>query len=293
LKVKGLAAIIAREAPSADTSDLKAEAMQPDDYPSQEPFSEPARKYHDEVMRRGAQMRGEEVRYGADPYQSLCIYRASALGAPVLAFLHGGGWTNGYKEWMAFMAPALTAAGVTFATIGYRLAPAQTFPIGFEDACAGVKALAEKTSPASGGSARLFVGGHSAGGHYAALMALTRADLNVRGCLPISGVYDFGPQSGLSTRPRFLGPADSGLEHAASPIEHVGAKPCAFLIAHGSDDFPHLMRQAERFEEKLATAGGDVARIVLDGRNHFTASYAGGEHDGPWVPKAIAWIARH
>jgi acetyl esterase/lipase len=194
---------------------------------------------------------------------------------------------------MTFMAPAFTAAGVTFATIGYRLAPAHAFPVGFEDACTGVKLLAAKTALSGDDPLRVFVGGHSAGGHYAALMALTRLDLNLRGCLPLSGVYDFGPQSGLSTRPRFLGPADSGLEHAASPIEHIGAKPCPFLIAHGSDDFPHLMRQAERFEEKLAAAGGDVERIVLDGRNHFTASYAGGEADGPWVPKALAWIARH
>ena len=53
------------------------------------------------------------------------------------------------------------------------------------------------------------------------------------------------------------------------------------------------MKQAERMEEMLALAGGAVERIVLEGRNHFTASYAGGERDGPWVPKAIEWMAHH
>jgi hypothetical protein len=43
-------------------------------------------------------------------------------------------------------------------------------------------------------------------------------------------------------------------------------------------------------ETALQAAGGDVERLVLNGRNHFTASYAGGEADGPWVPNALAWM---
>jgi arylformamidase len=106
---------------------------------------------------------------------------------------------------MSFMAPALTAAGFTFASVGYRLAPGYIFPVGFDDACTGVKLLLDSVAGFGANSDCLFVGGHSAGGHYAALMALTRPDLKIRGCLPVSGVYDFGSQSGLSTRPRFLG----------------------------------------------------------------------------------------
>jgi arylformamidase len=45
-------------------------------------------------------------------------------------------------------------------------------------------------------------------------------------------------------------------------------------------------------ERALKAAGGDVERLVLEGRNHFTASYAGGEPDGPWVPHAIDWMLR-
>jgi acetyl esterase/lipase len=267
--------------------------MQPDHYPPQEPLSPQAKAYNDEVMRRGQSVVGEQHHYGDDPYQSILLCRAGAPHSAILAFLHGGGWTNGYKEWMAFMAPAFTAAGITFASIGYRLAPEHPFPTGFNDACAGVAWLADNAASFGGDRHRLFVGGHSAGGHYAALMALTRPDLHLRGCLPLSGVYDFGPESGLTMRPRFLGEVELENELLASPIAHIGASPCAFLIAYGSDDFPHLMKQGERMEQKLRAAGGDVERLVLQGRNHFTASYAGGEPDGPWVTAATAWIARH
>src|ERR1700730_1109475 len=131
--------------------------MPPDDYPAQEPFSPQARLYHEEVMRRAPATAGEEISYGADPYQGVTIWRADKADRAVLAFIHGGGWTNGYKEWMAFMAPAFVEAGVTFASIGYRLAPQHVFPTGFED-CADGLILARTLTD----SAPLFVGGHSA-----------------------------------------------------------------------------------------------------------------------------------
>jgi len=73
----------------------------------------------------------------------------------------------------------------------------------------------------------------------------------------------------------------------------IDGVPRPFLMAHGDQDFPHLMRQAAEMEEALRRAGGEVERMVLEGRNHFSASYAGGEPGGPWVPRAIEWINQH
>ena len=267
--------------------------MQPEEYPPQEPLSAPAQQYQTEVNRRAANVTGTEHQYGTDPYQSLLVCTPEKASGTVLIFMHGGGWTNGYKEWMKFMAPCFNAEGITFVSVGYRLAPAHLFPSGFEDACAGVAWLHTHLAKIGMEHCRTYVGGHSAGGHYAALMALTRPELRIRGCLPISGVYDFSKESGLSARPRFLGPADSGNEVLASPISQIVANHCPFLIAYGSDDFPHLIKQAERMAEALGRSGTAAERLVLQGRNHFTASYAGGEGEGPWVPKAVKWMAQN
>ncbi|HEY1749485.1 MAG TPA: alpha/beta hydrolase [Xanthobacteraceae bacterium] len=268
--------------------------MEIEDYPPQEPLSEAAIAYQREVMARGSTVNGgDEIQTGPDPYQSLVMFRSGRPNGTTLAFIHGGGWTNGYKEWMTFMAPAFTGAGITFASIGYRLAPKHTFPSGFEDACAGVRWILDNIANYGGKPDRVFVGGHSAGGHYASLLALTELSDQVQGCLPISGVYDFGAHSGLTTRPRFLGSAEDKNEQAASPISNIGERPCPFLLAHGSNDFPHLIEQARRMKEALAIKGSDVSRITLADRNHFTASYAGGEAEGPWVPHAISWMLTH
>ncbi len=272
--------------------------MRVEDYSPQEPASPVGAAYAAECLKRGSGVAGEDMQYGPDPYQSLAFHRAARPNGSVFIFWHGGGWTGGYKEWMAFMAPAFTAAGVTFVAPGYRLAPQHLFPAGLED-CADAVAKAHAECGRFGGDpARIFLGGHSAGGHYAALLAVTqdwRAKRKlprdvVRGCLPISGVYQFGEGAGLSMKPRFLG-TEPANERAASPIHNIQVAP-PFFLAHGDKDFPHLMKQAEAMEAALKRAGGAVERHVLTGRDHFSASHAGGEADGPWVPKALAWIAK-
>jgi arylformamidase len=268
--------------------------MRVEDYPPQEPLSDGGRRYHDEVMRLGAGVAGEDRAYGADPYQGIALYRPSRPIGRTFAVFHGGGWTGGYKEWMAFMAPAFTASGYLFASIGYRLAPQHVFPTGFEDCARGLAWLWRETQ-----GEPLFVGGHSSGGHYASLLAVTddwqerlgMPQHAIAGCLPISGTYDFTPGCGLAMRPRFLGPGDS--DRLASPLHRIGAHPRPFLIAYGSSDFPHLVRQAQAMAAALKAAGADVTALELPQRDHFSASYAGGEPGGPWVPVALAWMARH
>jgi arylformamidase len=273
--------------------------MKQNEYPPQEPLSPAGEAYGAECWARGADIHGLEFAYGPDAYQRLLVYRAADADGRILLFWHGGGWTSGYKEWMTFMAPAFTAAGVTFVSAGYRLAPAHVFPAALDDCAAAMRWVGDHIAEHGGDPKRLFIGGHSAGGHYAALLAvsprLARArGLGagaLRGCLPISGVFDFGAGSGLTMRPRFLG-SDLANDVEASPLHHLQSTPPPFLVAWGAKDFPHLITQAKAFAEALRAAGGFVESVELAERTHFSASYAGGEAKGPWVPAALAFMGR-
>ncbi len=270
-------------------------------YPPQEPLSEAGGKYAAECLRRGAGLACIEASYGTDPYQSLSIFPAERPDGRVLVFWHGGGWTSGYREWMHFNAPAFTAAGVTFVAPGYRLAPQHLFPTGFEDCMRAVAWVHRNIAAHGGDPSSIFVGGHSAGAHYAALLGANRGwtrrvDLPanaIRGVVAVSGTYWFGADSGLSIRPRFLGPEAAEAETPASPLRQLAAPLPPFLLFHGSEDFPHLSKQAEAFEAALRAAGGAVERVVMPGRNHFSAHYACGEADGPMVPAALDFMGRH
>ena len=211
----------------------------------------------------------------------------------IFCFLHGGGWTNGYKEMMGYMAPAFTARGIIFASIGYRLAPRHLWPACLEDAAAAVAWLALNADAHGGDSKRIFIGGRSAGAHLASLLAVRRdwqaahglaADA-VRGCIPVSGVYLFGEGSGLAKRPQFLGPAERNNDDA-SPLRHVQGAPPPFFISWGEKDFPHLIRQAEAMTRALRTAGGSVDTMVLPGCDHLGTSGPTGDTGGAWVAKA-------
>ncbi len=268
--------------------------MRISDYPPQEAFTAIGERYHEEVLSRAGNVPGEDISYGADAYQSLCVYSAAEPNGDVLCFMHGGGWTNGYKEWMAFMAPAITGRGVTFVSLGYRLAPAHVFPKGFDDCCDGIAGVYEHVARFGGDGNRIFVGGHSAGAHYASLLAL-RADWQsprnlptdvIKGALPVSGTYSFGPGSGLSMRPRFLGPEENGADEAASPTTHVHKSAPPFLISYGEEDFPHLVRQAGEFADLLKRASVGVQVMQLAGCDHLGASYATGDVDGVWIKGA-------
>ncbi len=280
--------------------------MRPEDYPPQEPFSELGAKYHAALMARPAPAPSIEVQHGDDAYQSIAVYAADKPSGPVLCVIHGGGWTNGYKEWMAFMAPALTARGITMVSLGYRLAPQHIFPAGLQDCQAGIAAAHARVAEVGGDPARIFVGGHSAGGHYTALLALEQnwqgahgLPLDViKGALPISGTFYFGEGSGLSMRPRFLGPEGHGPEghgrdEAASAMGQVHAGAPPFLVAWGARDFPHLARQNQEFVAALKKAGVDVTEIEIADADHLGASYAAGEPDGPWIDAAVGFMETH
>jgi acetyl esterase/lipase len=270
------------------------------DYPPQEPLSALGASYQERVLARGAGIEGREFAYGDDPYQRLLVYPADAATGDVLVFFHGGGWTSGYKEWMAFMAPALQARGITLVTPGYRLAPGHLFPVGVDDAADALAWVHAHAAEHGGNARRIFVGGHSSGGHYAALLAATAdwrrarglpADV-VRGCLPVSGVYLFDAESGLTMRPRFLGPAGEGDKAAAaSPLLRIDSGACApFLLSWGSRDFPHLIVQGRQMLEALQRAGVAAEAFVFEGADHFEASLACGQVESGWPDRASAWM---
>ena len=272
--------------------------MRIEQYPLQEPVPEGLKFFHENLMKMATGIEGHEYYYGDDPSQSLIIYPCAQPGSPVLLFMHGGGWTNGYKEEMAFLAPPFNTAGFTFVSSSYRLAPKNVFPSNFHDVADGVKRIWDLAEEHGYDRNAIFVGGHSAGGHLASLLA-TRTDWQaprglpddvIKGCLPISGTYDFTPGSGSSVRPRFLGPQGVFNEVNASPVFQLGDHAPPFFVAHGSQDIPHLIVQAEKFVMVARSKGISVETLEVDGANHATVLLTAVETGQPWFPAVTEWM---
>lgn len=244
-------------------------------------------------------------RYGDDYWQKLDIYLPPETGnspLPVLIFFHGGAWTSGTKERMGFMAPPLLDLPAIFVAANYRLAPDTRYPAMLQDCMNATALVARHIGEYGGNPRRLFVGGHSAGGHLAALVALDRAAQRVagletnaiRGFLGVSGSYDIRKRDGAPGSPErriydvLLGRESD--DAAASPITHVqpDSPPC--FIAWGTRDFPRLIAQAKAFAAKLAAVGVRHETLEISGADHFEANEACADGDGAWLPVARRWL---
>src|SRR5687767_3160138 len=125
------------------------------DLPQQEPFAkEPANEYARRVLSL-SEIAAKRIRnrsdlcYGDDYWQKVDVYLPddpSLEKLPVVMFIHGGGWTHGYKEWMGFMAPSFVSFPAVFVSVSYRLAPANKFPAPLEDCFGALRWVVENVS---------------------------------------------------------------------------------------------------------------------------------------------------
>jgi acetyl esterase/lipase len=241
-----------------------------------------------------------DVPYGDDYWQRMDIYlpsQDSLCDLPVLLFLHGGGWSNGYKEWMGFMAPCFTDLPAIFVSVSYRMLPDVRYPVPLDDTVAALAWVHHNIDRHGGSPNRLFIGGHSAGGHLSALAALRRDKLSaarlpggvVKGCFPVSSVFKFEIGE-LEGRGKFL---LNQPEHApdASPINFVAGNRVPFYIVWGDNDLEYVQRTSPMMVEALKNGGAHVQHEIFPGYDHFQPSLDGGRPDSQWVRTVRTWLS--
>nr|ANI19854.1 EstDZ2a [uncultured Acetothermia bacterium] len=195
--------------------------------------------------------------------------------APVLIFVHGGGWTSGDKNLYAFIGQAFAAQGFATAVINYRLSPQVQHPAHIEDVARAFSWVYKNIARYGGNPEKIFVTGHSAGGHLTALLALDEKYLQahgltlaaIKGAIPISGVYDVTPVLALY---RTVFGADPDQRWDASPLAHVGPNKPPFLILYAQFDFPGLGLQAQQLFAELRTHNNEATLTEIPNRDHVT-----------------------
>ncbi len=216
---------------------------------------------------------------------------------PLILHIHGGGWIGGHTRHSGALAdfPAalakLASEGFVVASVEYRLADEADFPAQLQDVRAALRYLKGNAAHYGIDPSRAGVWGGSAGGHLAALAALTCgvSGLDPAGtdaapgseCVQAAvtwyGIFDFAalaasrPGGGNSAAARLLGckgPCTQKDYAFASPVTYVDAKDPPFLLIHGIDDQVAPVEQSYLLEKKLKAAGVPVEAIYIPGVNH-------------------------
>jgi len=212
--------------------------------------------------------------YGPDPRQKLDIYTPEgASNAPVVVFFYGGNWTDGSKNLYEFVAQALTSRGFVAVVPDYRLYPEVRFPAFVEDGAAAVAYARQVASRYGGDPDTLFVMGHSAGAHIAAMLATDERYLRsqggsrtwLRGFIGLAGPYDFLPIQDETTRAIF-GPES---EHPNSqPVNFVDGQVPPTLLLHGENDQVVYADNSRGLAQRIAEEGGQPKLIVYSKMSH-------------------------
>jgi arylformamidase len=276
----------------------------------------------DRIRERMAQRMGEQIKadqttdgrdmaYGKDPLQTLAFWSPAAKSAgpaPLVLFVHGGGWKRGDKSNGTGKAKIAhyRALGYAVASVNYRLVPDATVE---QQASDVASALAYVKAHAAGlgiDPARIVLMGHSAGAHLVALVgtdprylrAAGLSERDVAGIVPIDGAaYDVPKQ--MSIGARIMGETyeqafgtDPARQRAISPTLQAAAPNApAFLIIHVQRK--DGIEQSQGLADALRKAGTSVQINDFEGRGlqgHMDINRKLGLPDYPATPVVDAWL---
>jgi acetyl esterase/lipase len=213
----------------------------------------------------GAYKRHANLSYGSDSQQKLDVYvpdAASDIPRPLVVFWHGGRWEFGDKSDYRFVGAALAESGYVAVIANYRHYPQVKMPGFMDDAAQTTLWAVAHARDYEADPQQLFLMGHSAGAHIAALLALDSSYLSVAGAPPriagvigLSGPYDFLPLLEADVQDMFGPPA---LYPRSQPINYARSDAPPMLLVHGLKDDTVWPKNTRNLASALTARGVDV-----------------------------------
>jgi acetyl esterase/lipase len=235
-----------------------------------------------------------------DHRHTLDVYTSTeSKNAPVVVWIHGGGWQRGDKSDVATKPWAFVERGFVFVSINYRFIPNVTMKQIAQDVTKAIRWSHEHAAQYGGDPATMFVMGHSAGASLTALVCTDDRYLKaeglslsiLKGCVPVDGdAYDVAMQIGSVEKRRIdsfeMKFGDPASQKDLSAVTHIarGKNIPPFLILHvadpkraamqrgreGSPCCPETDVQSQRLVEALTAAGVPAKAYAAEGKNHTT-----------------------
>ena len=239
---------------------------------------------HAQIFERGAQRSAQvraaqpchlDIPYGKSQAERLDIFPAEGKCEALLVFIHGGYWRSRDKKDFSYLAPAFTRRGVTLALPNYALCPEVGIADIVKQNLLAIAWLWHYGARYRVNPGRLYVAGHSAGAHLAAMMLAARWSVYmpelpynlVKGGLVISGIYDLEPlvQAPFVNQDLKL---DQAAARSLSPVNIPPATTAPLYTAVGGDESDEFKRQNALIARVWRRAfAGD---IPMQGYNHLT-----------------------
>jgi arylformamidase len=226
--------------------------------------------------------------YGPTSVEALDLYPAKKPNSPIFVFIHGGAWRVEEAKDYGYAAELFVNAGVNYIALDFATVGAANGDIGvMADQVRRGIAWTYKNAESFGGDAnRLYIGGHSSGGHLCGVALVTdwQKDFGlpadtVKGGLCMSGMYDLKPVR-LSKRSSYVKFTDE-MEQAMSSQRHIDKLRAPIIVTYGTSETPEFQRQGRDFAAAVRAAGKQVELVEAPDYNHFEICESLGNPYGP------------
>lgn len=237
-----------------------------------------------------------DIAYGEGEREKLDFFSGGDNNGPVIIYIHGGYWQRGDKNMYSFVTEAFIKHGVSVALLNYNLTPSVRMgqiPPQIQKAIAWNWHNADELGFSRD---KVFVMGHSAGGHLTAMMMATDwqdvdtaipTDL-IRAGFPLSGVFDLEPiiHTTLNTGPQM--DLDEAL--AESPLFIPPVTNAPQLVVQGGGETAEFYRQSDAYADKFRTAERIMERYDVPEMDHFDELERLAEDDSVFFEKTMNMI---
>src|SRR5262249_54297990 len=233
--------------------------------------------------------------YGPTEPEKLDIHRTARANAPIFVCIHGGAWLSGEAKNYAYPAEMFVNAGAHYVALDFvAIAPAGGDLHVMADQVRRGIAWVYKNAASFGGDAnRLYIGGHSSGGHLCAVALVTDwqkgfglpADI-IKGGLCMSGMYDMKAVR-LPKRSSYV-KVTNGKEQAMSAERQLDSLRAPVTVTYGTNETPEFQRQNRDFAAAVRAVGKPVELIEAANYNHFEMLESLGNPYGPNGRAALA-----
>ena len=230
-----------------------------------------------------------DVSYGPSAEETLDIYLpkpappastkegAPTGGMPINVFLHGGYWFSRHKNDYRFLARGMIPSGAALIVVNYALVPSVDLDEVVRQCRAAIAWTYRNAVDFGGDPNRLFVSGHSAGGHLTAMMMSTvwpalGDDLPgniIKGGCALSGIFDLTPIPLSYMQETLQFTPDQVARN--SPVTLSPSTKAPLIVGVGGDESEEFIRQSQVFAEHWGAPGAiECWMMTLEGINHFT-----------------------
>jgi acetyl esterase/lipase len=211
------------------------------------------------------------------------FYQKKGKNLPVMIFIHGGSWDKGNKEIYDFLGSRMARRDVVTVIIDYPLASAYQVPSMEKAAVRAVKWVYENIENYGGDKKSIFISGHSAGGHLAALAAIKKEPYEKLGFAnPLKGAILNDPAGldwywfltkqkdepdGKENYNAFTD--DPAVWKAYSPIYFLDGNEIPILIIEGERTYPGIRLTVDRFRKTASEKGTDLSYSFYEQKKHI------------------------